>query len=211
LGRTIADGRRIDVAWAWGPQRRIPRWGPLPAHESSAGCRCHECARRPGAIALAACGPIGRGRNIVADSTSIASARPLGIGFVSHERPAAEFEVGGLECWNNGILEWWGIPSAQNWVCFARLSPVADHLRPRRPPTVPVGAEGIGFVCTADPRSGRFPEIGFVSPKSRPCLIHHNSFPLQDLPLTWPRSELGLFVQPAWSSGAGARAAEPCP
>jgi len=36
---------RFRVAWAWGPQRTIPRWGALPAHESSAGCRCHQAPR----------------------------------------------------------------------------------------------------------------------------------------------------------------------
>ncbi len=42
-GRAIACGRCTDVAWAW---------GPLPAHESSAGCRCHKCVRGPHAITL---------------------------------------------------------------------------------------------------------------------------------------------------------------
>ncbi len=27
----------------------------------------------------------------------------------------------GLEYWNDGIVEWWGIPPIGNWVCFAHL------------------------------------------------------------------------------------------
>jgi hypothetical protein len=96
------------------------------------------------------------------------------------------------------------VPSAGNWVCFARS--------PRVP--WPGGSS-----------HSASPGIGFVLPKSCACTIHHNSLPIKDLPLTWPRcqlasfrtfalpgtpiagsasrQELGLFVQPA--SGPAAR------
>ncbi len=45
MSRLWAGRSRFGVAWAWGPQRKIPRWGALPAHESSAGCRCHHVPR----------------------------------------------------------------------------------------------------------------------------------------------------------------------
>jgi len=43
LSRYVSS--RSGMAWARGPQRRIPRWGPLPAHASAAGCRCHKSPR----------------------------------------------------------------------------------------------------------------------------------------------------------------------
>ncbi len=39
----------------------------------------------------------------------------------------------GLERWNDGTLEWWGIPTVGNWVRFARLALanwVCSHNRP---------------------------------------------------------------------------------
>jgi hypothetical protein len=134
----------------------------------------------------------GCGRHTVADcrarlaivcSTSIASARSLVIGFVSHNRLRARhppdapvhpglalFRIfrppGTWTCPGRaelGLFRMLGssrdpacLSGVANWVCFARLSPVAGRLRPCRPATVPVGAEGIGFARSAAARRGLY-------------------------------------------------------
>jgi hypothetical protein len=65
----------------------------------------------------------------------------------------------------------------------------------------------IGFVCTASPASPwrraaglsesaiRNRTIGFVSPESRACLIHHNSFPGKHLALSTRRRNWLCFAR----------------
>ncbi len=45
------------------------------------------------------------------------------------------------------------------------------------------------------PRTSDSFSIGFVSPQSRPCMIHHNSCPSRHLSLPVAPGKLGLFVQ----------------
>ncbi len=90
----------------------------------------------------------------------------------------------GLECWNDGILEWWGTSAARNWVRFAhfalrgpgRLAKLGSfcafglwgpeaEVCPQSAICNPKSAiEKLGSFCTIDwPQPPGSPEIGFVS------------------------------------------------
>ncbi len=92
--------------------------------------------------------------------------------------------AGGLEYWNDGIVEWWGIrPRRANWVRFAQSSLRGLGVPTRHPAK-------LGLFCTIRPP---VPEIGFVLPKPVPCTIYHNSSSARHLPLPSLWRELGLF------------------
>jgi hypothetical protein len=117
-------------------------------------------------------------------------------------------------------MECWGIPTTGKLALFRTISPFLA----RHPPDVPFCPSlalfriiapasagplfGIGFVWHDRPaRAGggasvfnsqsaiRDRRIGFVSPPSFACPIHHNSLPIKKLPLASRRGQLGLFVQ----------------
>jgi hypothetical protein len=80
------------------------------------------------------------------------------------------------------------------------VPPLCAHFRAQRP---------IGFVCTTDPDGGTGrhagPGVGFVSPRSLACAIHHNSFPAKCLPLlSLGRNWLCLYNTPCPPSPAPA-------
>jgi hypothetical protein len=118
------------------------------------------------------------------------------------------------------MMECWGIPTTGKLALFRTISPSLA----RHPPDVPSCPSlalfrtiapasagplfGIGFVWYDRPaRAGggtsvfnsqsaiRNRRIGFVSPPPFACPIHHNSFPIKNLPLTPRRGQLALFGQ----------------
>jgi hypothetical protein len=92
-----------------------------------------------------------------------------------------------------------GLPgrSMANWVCL--------YHRPRRGSEAPELREG-PRLASAKPRPRSSRRIGFVLPKCLACTIHHTSLSVKDLPLTWPRCQLGLFCTFASVTGGSVKA-----
>jgi hypothetical protein len=118
----------------------------------------------------------------------------------------------GLECWNNRIVEWWGISATGNWVRFAHLPRVprlwglappgaAGKLAlfrtfvPRPPGRVPPGRAGIGFVLRISP-SG--------PPADQPNWVRFASFACRCLAQAGP-NWVRFAHFPLWASGRPAQ------
>ena len=106
----------------------------------------------------------------------------------------------GWECWNNTILEWWGILSGGNWVCLynvPRLCPAGPAPPGAAGKLALFGATRLSVSSAGDSaaytRSGPRRQIGFVLPKSVACMIYHNSFFAKYLPLPSLGRKLALF------------------